>query len=142
MGGNAAGGNDTMRGGPGHDSMHGADGNDLMNGDSGGDYAYGDDGADVMWGGRGRPEVLNPDIPCRNDPGVNGQWIDVMFGGFGANATEAGADIIDYQPRAGRRPSGVVHDGRGLRRLGAGEHRGRGTPAPPRHRLGVRRLGP
>jgi hypothetical protein len=105
QGGNAVGGNDIMRGGPGHDSMHGADGNDYMNGDSGGDYAYGDDGADVMWGGRGRPEVLNPDIPTRDDPGVNGQWIDVMFGGFGANATEAGADIIDYQPRPGVDPA-------------------------------------
>ena len=83
QGGHVAGGNDRMRGGPGHDSMHGADGNDLMNGDSGGDYAYGDDGADVMWGGRGRPEVLTPDIPSRNDMGVDGQWIDVIFGGFG-----------------------------------------------------------
>ena len=105
QGGNVAGGNDVMRGGPGHDSMHGARGNDLMNGDSGGDYEYGDDGADVMWGGRGRPEVLTPDIPSRNDPGVDGQWIDVMFGGFGANNTEAGADIIDYQPRTGVDPA-------------------------------------
>ncbi len=105
QGGHAAGGNDTMRGGPGHDSMHGARGNDLMNGDSGGDYLYGDDGADVMWGGRGRAEVLTPDIPSRNAMGDNGQWIDILFGGHGSSATEAGADIIDYQPRAGVDPA-------------------------------------
>lgn len=103
-GGHAAGGNDRMRGGPGHDTMHGADGDDLMNGDSGGDYVYGDDGADSIWGGRGNPTVTVPDQPGRNAPGTNGQWIDVLFGGYGRNATEAGADVIDYQPRPGVDP--------------------------------------
>ncbi|MBM7831219.1 Ca2+-binding RTX toxin-like protein [Agromyces cerinus] len=103
--GHEAGGADRMRGGPGHDSMHGGEGADLMNGDSGGDYAYGDDGADVMWGGRGNPAIATPDLPGRNAPGANGEWIDVLFGGFGANATEAGADIIDYQPRPGVDPA-------------------------------------
>lgn len=99
-----AGGADRMRGGPGHDSMHGGAGADLMNGDSGGDYAFGDDGADVMWGGRGDPVVSTPDIPSRNAPGMNGEWIDVLFAGRGANDTEAGADIVDFQPRAGIDP--------------------------------------
>lgn len=99
--GHDAGGADRMRGGPGHDSMHGGEGADLMNGDSGGDYAYGDDGADVMWGGRGDPAVGTPDLPGRNAPGEDGQWIDVLFAGYGASATEAGADIVDYQPRPG-----------------------------------------
>jgi hypothetical protein len=76
-----------------------------MNGDSGGDYLYGDDGADVMWGGRGNQQVFDPDVPARNDPGENGEWIDVMFGGYGANNTAAGADIIDYQPRPGVDPA-------------------------------------
>ena len=105
LNGNTAGGIDRMRGGPGHDAMHGALGNDSMNGDSGGDYLYGDDGADVMWGGRGNAAVLSPDIPSRNDPGVNGQWIDVLFGGHGTDDTVTGADIIDYQPRAGTDPA-------------------------------------
>ncbi|MEF3404432.1 calcium-binding protein [Agromyces sp. CCNWLW203] len=104
LNGHQAGGADQMRGGPGHDSMHGGEGADLMNGDSGGDYAYGDDGADAMWGGRGNPVVGAPDLPGRNAPGADGQWIDVLFGGYGANATEAGADIIDYQPRPGVDP--------------------------------------
>jgi hypothetical protein len=105
LGGHVAGGADQMRGGPGHDSIHGADGNDLVNGDSGGDYAYGDDGADVMWGGRGRKEVLSPDFPSRNAMGTNGEWIDIMFGGYGSTNTEAGADILDYQPRPGIDPA-------------------------------------
>ncbi|KQZ07562.1 hypothetical protein ASD23_17165 [Agromyces sp. Root1464] len=105
LNGHEAGGADRMRGGPGHDSMHGGEGADVMNGDSGGDYAYGDDGADVMWGGRGNPVVGTPDLPGRNAPGADGQWIDVLFGGYGANATEAGADIIDYQPRPGVDPA-------------------------------------
>ncbi|WP_022890574.1 calcium-binding protein [Agromyces italicus] len=103
--GHDAGGADRMRGGPGHDSMHGGEGADLMNGDSGGDYAYGDDGADVMWGGRGDPMVGSPDLPGRNAPGANGEWLDVLFAGYGANATEAGADVIDYQPRPGVDPA-------------------------------------
>ena len=99
-----AGGVDQMHGGPGHDSMHGAFGNDLMNGDSHGDYMYGSDGADVMWGGRGNPDPSN--VPAiRNDPGAGGQYFDVMFGGHGADATEAGADIMDYQPRPGVDPA-------------------------------------
>ena len=93
------GGTDKMRGGPGHDSMHGEAGDDYMNGDSGGDYLFGDDGADVMWGGRG-----NPDDAFRNDPGPNGLYLDIMFGGHGSSNTEAGADIIDYQPRPGVDP--------------------------------------
>ncbi|WP_137843520.1 calcium-binding protein [Microbacterium sp. 2FI] len=101
LNGHDAGGADRMRGGPGHDSLHGGEGADLMNGDSGGDYVYGDDGADAMWGGRGNPTLTVPDLPSRNDPGSDGQWIDVLFGGRGLNATEAGADILDYQPRAG-----------------------------------------
>ncbi|MFE6967517.1 calcium-binding protein [Agromyces sp. NPDC057679] len=105
MNGHEAGGADRMRGGPGHDSMHGGEGADLMNGDSGGDYAYGDDGADVMWGGRGNPVVGAPDLPGRNAPGADGQWIDVLFAGYGASATEAGADIVDYQPRSGVDPA-------------------------------------
>ncbi|WP_350349538.1 hypothetical protein ABIQ69_06395 [Agromyces sp. G08B096] len=103
-GGHEAGSADRMRGGPGHDSMHGGEGADLMNGDSGGDYLYGDDGADVMWGGRGNPQVGTPDLPGRNEPGQLGQWIDVAFAGYGADATEAGADIVDYQPRPGTDP--------------------------------------
>ena len=113
QGGNVAGGNDVMRGGPGHDSMHGARGNDLMNGDSGGDYEYGDDGADVMWGGRGRPEVLDPRHPGRNAPGVNGQWIDVMFGGFGANSDRGRGRHHRLPAADGDRPGGVVHHGCG-----------------------------
>ncbi|HEX5993722.1 MAG TPA: hypothetical protein VFY84_01135, partial [Jiangellales bacterium] len=102
--GHSAGGNDLMRGGPGHDAMHGGLGNDHLNGDSGGDYLYGDDGVDVMWGGRGNQEVFTPDVPARNDPGVNGEWIDVLFGGHGADNTAGGADIIDFQPRQGSDP--------------------------------------
>lgn len=103
--GHEVGGADRMRGGPGHDSLHGGEGADLMNGDSGGDYAYGDDGADVMWGGRGDPTVGSPDLPGRNDPGEDGEWIDVLFGGHGQSAAEAGADVLDYQPRPGTDPA-------------------------------------
>lgn len=96
------GGSDQMRGGPGHDSMHGAFGNDYMNGDSGGDYLFGADGADVMWGGRGKPD--NSPQPQRDDMGTDREFIDILFGGFGSSNKEAGADILDYQPRVGTDP--------------------------------------
>ena len=46
-------------------------------------------------------------VQLGEDLGIEGApaWIDVMFGGFGANNTEAGADIIDYQPRTGVDPA-------------------------------------
>jgi Ca2+-binding RTX toxin-like protein len=97
------GGSDQMHGGPGHDSMHGAYGDDLMNGDSGGDYVFGADGADVMWGGRGKPGT-DPQ-PTRDDPGTNGGFLDILYGGYGSSKTEAGADIMDYQPRPGTDPA-------------------------------------
>lgn len=98
-----AGGADQMRGGPGHDSMHGAFGNDLMNGDSGGDYLFGADGADVMWGGRGNP---SSDPALQDGPGIDGEYLDVLYGGFGSHPTaESGADYLDYQPRPGQDPA-------------------------------------
>ena len=96
-----------------------------MNGDSGGDYEYGDDGADVMWGGRGNPALTTPDQPGRNAPGADGQWIDVLFGGRGLNATEAGADILDYQPRPSTDPAAWFTLIAGIRRLRTGELRSR-----------------
>lgn len=97
-----AGGSDQMRGGPGHDSMHGAFGDDYVNGDSGGDYLFGAGGADVMWGGRGKAD--NSAQPARDDMGTDREYVDILFGGFGSSNREAGADILDYQPRVGTDP--------------------------------------
>ncbi|PKH40912.1 Ca2+-binding protein, RTX toxin-related [Nocardioides alpinus] len=85
------GGVDRIRGGTGRDSIHAGAGDDLANGDSGGDAVFGGRGKDALWGGLGAA-CAPTNTACLINPGVNGEFIDHLFGG-------KDEDVIDWRPR-------------------------------------------
>ena len=154
------GGIDRIRGGDGNDSIHAGAGADLVNGDTGGDYVFGGRGNDVMWGGQGA-QCLESDTVCQANPGKNGEFVDHLMGG-------KDEDVIDWRPRgvygpgtcsvgpgpAATKKGGPTYDPCTWFEMTERDDDIDGTdvaantasraeqPAPPGHRLDLRRLGP